>query len=696
MSNGGHESKAVPSAAGTDREELLRRRLAGRRTGGRRSVIPKADRSAPLPLAAGQQQMWFLSRLDPDSTEYLIPLVVRLRGALDVSALERALGEISARHEVLRTRYAMTPDGQPVQVVDAPAESTAVLTVEQVPGGTPAERERRLTALVAAQTAAPFDLETDWPLRARVFRLTENDHVLCLVFHHIACDAWSTRILLTEISALYGAFTAGRPSPLEPLPVQYADYAAWQRDQLSGDGLQRQLAHWRTALDGAAPTELPTDRPRPATRSYAGAEVLFDFPAELPQAVRELAVAQETTPFTVMMAAFQAVIARSTGQSDISVGTVVSGRARPELQSLIGYGINSLVLRGHWDEGTDPAFTDLLDRTRRTVLDAFDHQDVPFAQLVDELQPERDLSRTPLYQIAFTMHESRLDAVDLPGLRVEPYSGGAPVAKCDLTLQVEESADGSFHGRVEYASALFDRETAQRTARHFLQLLQSAVAAPSTPISRLSMLDPAEHAIVSGSLDGHRPSAAVERCVHEIFAERAVLSPDAVAVIAGDVELTYAELDARANQLAHHLRDLGVGPESLVGVCLERGPDLMPTLLGVLKAGAGYLPLDPANPADRFGFVLADAGAQVVVTSGELVTVLDEVFDGELVVLDRDAQTIATRPQTAPETTGRTGQHRLRHLHLRVDRPAEGCDADAHPGRAAAGDGPGALRLRRG
>ncbi|MFI8835437.1 non-ribosomal peptide synthase/polyketide synthase [Streptomyces afghaniensis] len=650
MSNGGHESKAVPSAAGTDREELLRRRLAGRRTGGRRSVIQKADRSAPLPLAAGQQQMWFLSRLDPDSTEYLIPLVVRLRGALDVSALGRALGEISARHEVLRTRYAMTPDGQPVQVVDAPAESTAVLTVEQVPGGTPAERERRLTALVAAQTAAPFDLETDWPLRARVFRLTENDHVLCLVFHHIACDAWSTRILLTEISALYGAFTAGRPSPLEPLPVQYADYAAWQRGQLSGDGLQRQLAHWRTALDGAAPTELPTDRPRPATRSYAGAEVLFDFPAELPQAVRELAAAQETTPFTVMMAAFQAVIARSTGQSDISVGTVVSGRARPELQSLIGYGINSLVLRGHWDEGTDPAFTDLLDRTRRTVLDAFDHQDVPFAQLVDELQPERDLSRTPLYQIAFTMHESRLDAVDLPGLRVEPYSGGAPVAKCDLTLQVEESADGSFHGRVEYASALFDRETAQRTARHFLQLLQSAVAAPSTPISRLSMLDPAEHAIVSGSLDGHRPSAAVERCVHEIFAERAALSPDAVAVIAGDVELTYAQLDARANQLAHHLRELGVGPESLVGVCLERGPDLMPTLLGVLKAGAGYLPLDPANPADRFGFVLADAGAQVVVTSGELVTVLDEVFDGELVVLDRDAQTIATRPQTAPET----------------------------------------------
>ncbi|MEU0076256.1 amino acid adenylation domain-containing protein, partial [Streptomyces sp. NPDC006332] len=650
MSNGGHESKAVPSAAGTDREELLRRRLAGRRTGGRRSVIQKADRSAPLPLAAGQQQMWFLSRLDPDSTEYLIPLVVRLHGALDASALRRALGEISARHEVLRTRYAMTPDGQPVQIVDEPAESAAVLTVEQVPGGSPAERERRLTALVAAHTAAPFDLETDWPLRARMFRLTENDHVLCLVFHHIACDAWSTRILLTEISALYGAFTAGRPSPLEPLPVQYADYAAWQREQLSGDGLQRQLAHWRTALDGAAPTELPTDRPRPATRSYAGAEVLFDFPAELPQAVRELAAVQETTPFTVMMAAFQAVIARSTGQSDISVGTVVSGRARPELQSLIGYGINSLVLRGHWDEDTDPAFTDLLDRTRRTVLDAFDHQDVPFAQLVDELQPERDLSRTPLYQIAFTMHESRLDAVDLPGLRVEPYYGGAPVAKCDLTLQVEESTDGSFHGRVEYASALFDRETAQRTARHFLQLLQSAVAAPSTPISRLSMLDPAEHAIVSGSLDGHVPSAAVERCVHEIFAERAAATPDAVAVIAGDVELTYAELDARANRLAHHLRSLGVGPESLVGVCLERGPDLMPTLLGVLKAGAGYLPLDPANPADRFGFVLADAGARVVVTTGELVSVLDEVFDGELVVLDRDAKTIASRPQTAPET----------------------------------------------
>ncbi|WP_405617058.1 amino acid adenylation domain-containing protein [Streptomyces sp. NBC_00076] len=648
MSNGGPESNAVPSAAGSAREELLRRRLAGRRSGGSRSVIPRADRATPLPLSSGQQQMWFLQRLDPDSTEYLIPLVVRLRGHLDAGALERSLGEISARHEILRTRYAMTPDGQPAQVVDAPAGPAAVLPREQVPGESAAEREHRLTELVAAQTSAPFDLETDWPLRARLFRLTDDDHVLCLVFHHIACDAWSTRILLTELSALYAAFTEGRPSPLEPLPVQYGDYAAWQREQLTGDSLRRQLAHWRRALEDAAPTELPADRTRPAVRDHTGAEVLFDFPAGLPESVRRLAAAHETTPFTVMIAAFQAVIARSTGQSDISVGTVVSGRARPELQSLIGYGINSLVLRGHWDENADPAFTDLLDRTRRTVLDAFDHQEVPFATLVNELQPERDLSRTPLYQIAFTMHESRLDAVDLPGLRVEPFSGGAPVAKCDLTLQVEEATDGSFHGRVEYASALFEPETVQRTVRHFLQLLQSAVAAPATPVSRLEMLDSAERAIVSGVLDGHVPSAPVQRCVHEVFEERAALTPDAVAVVAGDVSLTYAELDARANQLAHHLRGLGVGPESLVGVCLERGPDLMPTLLGVLKAGAGYLPLDPANPADRFGFVLADAGARVVVTSSSLVQVLEDVYDGRLVVLDRDADLIASRPESAP------------------------------------------------
>ncbi|NGO07967.1 amino acid adenylation domain-containing protein [Streptomyces sp. HC44] len=648
MSTGGPESNAVPSAAGSAREELLRRRLAGRRSGGRRSAIPRAERTAPLPLSSGQQQMWFLQRLDPDSTEYLIPLVVRLRGTLDAGALERALGEISARHEILRTRYEMTQDGQPVQVVDPPAESAAVLPREQVPGESSAERERRLTELVAAQTSAPFDLETDWPLRARLLRLADDDHVLCLVFHHIACDAWSTRILLTELSTLYGAFTQGRPSPLEPLPVQYGDYAAWQREQLTGDSLRRQLAHWRQVLEDAAPTELPTDRPRPAVRDHTGAEVLFDFPAGLPESVRRLAAAHETTPFTVMMAAFQAVIARSTGQSDISVGTVVTGRARPELQSLIGYGINSLVLRGHWDENADPAFTELLDRTRRTVLDAFDHQEVPFARLVDELQPERDLSRTPLYQVAFTMHESRLDAVDLPGLRIEPFSGGVPVAKCDLTLQVEEATDGSFHGRIEYASALFDPETARRTARHFLQLLQSAVAAPSTPVFRLDMLDSAERAIVSGALDGHVPPAPVERCVHEVFERQAALTPDAVAVVAGEVSLTYAELDVRANQLAHHLRSLGVGPESLVGVCLERGPDLMPTLLGVLKAGAGYLPLDPANPADRFGFVLADAGARVVVTSSALMPVLEDVYDGQLVVLDRDAEVVASRPESAP------------------------------------------------
>ncbi|WP_460068176.1 amino acid adenylation domain-containing protein [Streptomyces sp. YKOK-I1] len=694
MSNGVPESH-VPSTATSARDELVRRRLAGRRTGGGRAAIPRADRTAPLPLTSGQQQMWFLQRLDPDSTEYLIPLVVRLRGALDTEALERALGEITARHEILRTRYAMTDDGRPVQLVDAPDGPATALPAEQVPGASAAERERNLAELVAAGTAAPFDLETEWPLRTRLFRITEDDHVLSLVFHHIACDAWSTRILLTEVSALYGAFVDGRPSPLQPLALQYGDYAAWQREQLSGEPLRRQLAHWREALADAAPTELPTDRPRPAVRDHTGAEVLFDFPEGLSESVRALAAAHDTTPFTVMMAAFWAVVARSTGQSDISVGTVVSGRARPELQSLIGYGINSLVLRGRWDENTDPAFADLLDRTRATVLDAFDHQDVPFARLVDELQPERDLSRTPLYQIAFTMHESRLDAVDLPGLSVEPFSGGAPVAKCDLTLQVEEATDGSFHGRVEYAAALFDPATAQRTARHFLEFLTSATADPAARISRLRMLDSAEHAIVTGALDGHVPSTGVERCAHEVFEEQVRRTPDAVAVVAGGVSLTYAQLDAEANRLAHHLRELGVGPESLVGVCLERGPELVPALLGVLKAGAGYLPLDPANPADRFGFVLADAGARVVVTSGALVPVLDGVFDGELVVLDRDAEVIASRPGTAPVvsavpdnvvyviyTSGSTGRPKgVALAHTQVVRLLE--TAQAHYGFGA-------------
>ncbi|MEU0678185.1 amino acid adenylation domain-containing protein, partial [Streptomyces sp. NPDC006172] len=633
--------EATPAVSdSTLREQLLRSRLAGRRAR-RRDTFARADRTAPLALSHGQQQMWFLGRLEPDSTEYLVPLVLRLRGAVDTAALGRAFQSIVARHEILRTRYAFV-GGSPVQVVDAPGTLALPLPVVPVTDVPADRREQRAEEMLREQLATGFDLAADWPVRATLLRLADDDHILALVFHHIACDAWSTRVFGAELSSLYTAFTEGRDAQMPPLALQYADYAAWQRAELAGSGAAAHLAYWRDRLAGVEAIELPTDRPRPAVRDHAGADLDFDLPDGLADRVRETALAHDTTPFTVLLTAYQALIARYTGKRDVPVGTVVSGRTRPELQQLIGYGINTLVMRARWDENA--TFAGVLDAGRQDVLDAFDHQQVPFAQLVDELQPERDRSRTPLYQVAFTLHEWRLDSFTLPGLRVEPFGDSDGIAKCDLTLQVQELPDGSFKARMQYATALFDRSTVRRVAGNFVRLLDQALSTPDAPLAALDVLGDAERAIVTGALDGARTAEPVTALAHELFEARVAETPDAVAVVAGDVSLTYAEVNERANRLAHVLRGAGIGPEDLVGVHLERGPELIPTLLGVLKSGAGYLPLDPANPVDRLGYVIEDAGAATVVTDTRLLPTLSTVHTGSVVALD-DEETVAALAQ---------------------------------------------------
>ncbi|MGF1426919.1 amino acid adenylation domain-containing protein [Kitasatospora sp. LaBMicrA B282] len=641
MSTAENETVNAAAAAAARRAELLRSRLAGRKGAGKAPAgIGRADRSGALALSAGQQQMWFLNRLDPESAEYLVPLVLRLRGTLDAAALERAWNGVLERHEILRTRYALQGT-EPVQLIDeaAPVELPLVDL-----SGT-ADAESQVTALVEQEARTPFDLATDRPVRARLFRLADDHHVLAVVFHHIACDAWSVKVFGGELGALYTAAVQGGPAPLAPLELQYADYAAWQREQLAGTGLERQLGYWRERLSGSLPTELPTDRPRPEHRDPAGAEVPLAFSADLAARVRELATAHGTTPFAVLLTAFQVLIARYSGRPDVNVGTVVSGRTRPELQQLIGYGINTLVLRAAW--AGDPGFGALLDQARTTVLDAFDHQEVPFARLVDELQPERDPSRTPLHQVALTWHEERHDAISLPGVRVETFEWQDTIAKYDLLLQVEERTDGTLGGRLQYATALFDASTATRLAAHLAALLEHATTDPALPVSRLEILGAAELGVLTGALDGHRATAPVQQTLHQVFEEWAARTPQAVAVVADGRQLTFAEVNEQANRLAHHLRSLGVGPESLVGVCLERGPELVPMLLGVLKSGAGYLPLDPANPSDRLGYVLADSGAAVAVVHAATRPLLAEVFTGEL--LD------AARFTEAGESTDGTG-----------------------------------------
>ncbi|MEV0442078.1 amino acid adenylation domain-containing protein [Streptomyces spectabilis] len=644
MSTGGNRSGQGAGAAKDKREELVRARLAGAR-GGRRTAVARVDREGPLALSHGQQQMWFLSRLDPDSWEYSVPVVLRLSGPLDPEVLCRGLTAVVARHEILRTRYRLEGT-EPVQVIDEPG-LFELPTDDLTAFGDPAERERRARDLAEAEPGIPFDLERGGPVRARLIRVAADDHVLVVVFHHVACDEWSVGQFLGELSALYEAFAAGRPSPLAPLPVQYADYAAWQRSRLADGALDRHLAYWRAQLEGLTALEVPTDRPRPATRSWDGDAVPVALSPELTARLRDLGTGHGATLFHTLLAGYQALLSRYTGRTDVPVGTVVSGRGRPELEQLIGYGINTLVLRGRWSG--DPAFTDLVDQARATTLDAFDHQEVPFARLVDELQPERDLSRTPLCQVAFTLHQERTSSFRLPGVAAEPLRATSRVSRFDLTLQLGERADGGVHGTLEFSTALYDRATAERLARHYVRLLEAAADAPGLPLSRLDLLDAADLAVLVPPVE---TPAAPASCVHEVFEERAAAAPDAVALVCGAQRLTYRELNARANRVAHHLRALGTGCGDLVGISLDRGIDLLPALIGVLKAGAGYLPLDPEHPGDRIAYTLKDAGADTVLTSQAHAEHLRGAHAGRLVVLDgdEDAAALAAAPDTNPDS----------------------------------------------
>ncbi|MGW5048879.1 condensation domain-containing protein, partial [Streptomyces griseoluteus] len=470
------------------RDELLRRRLAGRR-GNRRSAISSVDRDGPLPLSFGQQQMWFLSQLAPDSGEYLVPVVLRLRGPLDPDVLTAAWQRLLARHEILRTRYALADGGEARQVIDPPRP--AELPVTDLGAQPGEERERQLRGLVDQEIARPIDLGRQWPVRARLFRLAADEHVLTVTFHHIACDAWSVGVFADELSTLYRAGLTGAAPELPELTVQYADFAAWQRQEMSGGTLEEQLGYWRRQLNGLAPLDLPTDRPRPAVRAWSGDAVGFRIPAEVADRARELARRHDTTLFTVLLAAFQGLLSRDADRTDIPVGIVVSGRARPELQRLFGYGINTLVARARW-EG-DPTFGELLTHVRDTVLDAFDHQAVPFARVVDELEPERDLSRTPLFQTAFVLHEDRGAAFDLPGLVTESLTDDR-IARFDLTLNVQQATTGALDARLSYATALHDRAGVERMAARFTRLLDSVTADPEALVTAVDLLPAAERA----------------------------------------------------------------------------------------------------------------------------------------------------------------------------------------------------------
>ncbi|MEO7418572.1 MAG: condensation domain-containing protein, partial [Thermoanaerobaculia bacterium] len=593
-----------------------------------------------------QQRLWFMDRLEPGSTAYHLLQAVRLSGDLDAGTLDRALTEVLARHESLRTRFGQR-GGLPFQIVD-PACPFAARRVDlrELPAD---EREGEALRLLKAAGLTPFDLAAGGLLRATLYALGEREHVLALGVHHVVADGWSIGLLLTEVPALYAAFAAGCPSPLAPLPVQYADYAAWQRERLAGETLEGELAYWRERLAGAPPLlELPTDRPRPAMQSYRGSAVRFRVAEELSEPLTTLARREGLTSFMVLLAGFDALLTRHSGQPDVVVGTPVANRRLVETEGLIGVFANTLVLRA--DLMDDPPFSALGRRVRQAALEAFAHQDVPFERLVDALEVERHLAYSPLFQVMFNLQTPRSTHVELPGLTFEFLEAERGASQFDLTLNLVQWENG-LTGAVEYNTDLFDRATMERLLGHYQILLQGALESPSRPVSELPLLTAGERRQLTVDWnDTARPWPA-GALLHELFTAQAARTPEAVAVSQGGRTLTYRELDEVSNRLARRLRRLGVGPEARVGLCVERTPEMVTALLGILKAGGAYVPLDPSHPAERLALVIEDSAIRLLVTTEDLLGSLP-AHTVEIFCLDREAGGVSSESGEPLERVG--------------------------------------------
>jgi amino acid adenylation domain-containing protein/non-ribosomal peptide synthase protein (TIGR01720 family) len=598
--------------------------------------IPRQPRDREShPLSFAQQRLWFLYNFEPESPEYNVPQAFRIEGELDPETMQRALRQVVRRHETLRTTF-RSEEGSPAQVIAQviDMEVPYVDARQRVPD--PGDAWAEALRLAAADARAPFDLALGPLMRARLFRTGQRQHLLYYNVHHIAYDGWSMGIFARELAALYDAFAAGLPGTLPELPVQYLDFAAWQRQWLSGERLERQLAYWRRQLAAVPPLELPADRPRPAVRTHQGAAVPLALGDRLQSDLAGFVRRHGTTLFIALMAAWKALLHHWTTQEDLAVGTLVANRRRPEVEGLIGFFANSLVLRT--DLAGDPTFLELLGREREVSLDAHEHQDLPFEKLVEEINPPRDLARTPLFQVMLIVLNAPGEALRLPGLELWPVAIDSHTAKLELTLYATQTAAG-LDGFLEYNADLFDRSTVLRLLDHYRRVLLAAIADPGVRLSRLPLLADDERRQVL--VDWNATQAAVPAVtLHGWIEERARQAPGATAVELGDSRLTYGQLDERADLLACHLRRLGVGPEVLVGVAMERSLDMVVGVLAVLKAGGAYVPIDPDYPKERIAHMLDDSRAPVLLTQEALLARLPE-HGARVVAVDRDAAAIA-------------------------------------------------------
>src|SRR5215212_3099852 len=618
------------SKLSTARQVLLNMRLSGiAKPVAKLQLAPRPMRQPLAPLSFSQQRLWFLDQLQPGNACYNVSRNFLLRGPLDIQALEHSLNEIIKRHEILRTSF-KNVEGHPVQIISPPQHlNLLVVNLEDHNEG---DREAKSYSLIAEHASQSFDLRRGPLMRVKLLRLSEQEHVLVLAMHHIVSDGWSAGVFFRELSALYAAYAAGEESPLQELPIQYADYAVWQRGWLQGEVLDQQLVYWRERLTGAAPVlELPADRVRPVVQSYRGAAARFEVSREVSEGLKELGQREGVTVFMTLLAAFKVLLYRYTGQADIVVGSPIAGRTRAEVESLIGFFVNTLVLRT--DLSGSPGFRELLGRVRETALGAYAHQDVPFEKLVEELQPERDLSRSPLFQVMFALQNAPQESLRLEGLTLSYLKIESGVAKFDLSLFMADSSEG-IKGALEYNTDLFERETVERLLGHFRILLEAIVREPQRAITELPLLSEAERQQLLVEWNETDVEAGWNSCIHHLFEEQVARTPSATALVFEDERLTYAELNQRANQLAHHLQTLGVGPEVLVGILMERSVEMVVSLLAVLKAGGAYVPLDPQYPAERVAFMLADTSAPVLLTQQRLLASLP-AHEAQVICVDQ-------------------------------------------------------------
>ncbi|MFZ6028858.1 MAG: condensation domain-containing protein, partial [Chloroflexota bacterium] len=613
------------------RRELFKRLLVQDGIKRESPRIPRRDGDrTKAPLSFAQERLWFLEQLDPGKTTYSIPFALRICGLLDVAALRQCLQEVVRRHEILRTNFRVV-DERPVQVIAPPVVfALPQIDLQNLPL---AERDAAVLRFIEQEVRRPFDLANDPLLRCCLLQLGLDEYVLFLNVHHIISDGWSVRIFAQEVFSLYNASVKQGVPPLVDLPIQYADYATWQRDKLQGEALDVQLNYWKQQLAGAAPVlDLPTDRPRPQVQRFRGAHLPLVLPISLTQALKSFSKQEGVTLFMTLLAGFQALLYRYSGQRDIVVGTPIANRSHLGVENLIGLFVNTLALRV--DLSSVSSFRQWLLQVREATLGAYAHQDLPFEMLVDALQLPRALSHSPLFQVMFVLQNTPQEVTELSGLSLETLPIDQQMAKFDLTLSLTEFEQGLM-GDLEYNTDLFDSETIGRMSRHYQVLLEAALANPDQSLAALPLLTEAERQRLLVEWNATRAEFPQATCLHELFEAQAERTPQAVALVFDGVEMRYGELDARANRLAHYLQALGVGAESLVGILVERSLDMVVGLLGILKAGGTYVPLDPHYPAERLAYMLADAAPRVLLAQQRLLPA-QGVAGVQTVCLDAD------------------------------------------------------------